>query len=354
MDLCLDTKLSDIGEYAIHKWLRNQFQSHGILGDSLENDCAVFLVDGTHSLMSISTDFVPSNLCYRDFGRFLVIQNVSDVLSSGAIPEFILLGLKIPREFTLRDLLVIVEGVVYESARYGVKVIGGDTKESNELGGYGICLGRNRCEWRRNNTHPNDAFVVTMANRNSWAWRWAALLVKFLNLKVNDDLQNKLNYKEDIIELPYDILLRLQEVDGVNAAMDLSDGLGAALKAMSEGAQDIGVVLDCCKLEELLSPDLYVVAQKAKIPLWSLAFSPGYHWQTALAICSDKLDVCFKKSSVSCDGLVNIGKFVERKGFFVEHKQSGIVPISVEDDEKFKKYPWETKVKTWLDWARCL
>jgi thiamine-monophosphate kinase len=346
-----DVQLSDLGEYAIHLLLRKRLEISGILGDPLCDDGAEIPIDRNQRAICVSTDFAPKGLSESMLGRFLVIQNVSDVMCSGAMPFALLIGLQIPRKLRVEHLEKILVGIEQEAKSYGVKVYGGDTKEADTLGGYGVCIGYQiACpKWGRKGASIGDVLVITQAGGRGLGWRWSYKLWTTFKLNLPAALIRQLEARWEDIILPSNTLTALQRSQYVRAAMDVSDGLGAVATAMTQD-KSTGLVLNTASLEHILAPELRIISAQLQCPFFKLALSPGYDWQTALVIRPNEVEAVSRLAKQVGDKIEPIGRFVDSPGVFLEFPNGDISRIQPECDEKFKPYDWESKADAWGAW----
>jgi len=147
--------VSDYGERSIiSKFIKSMESVSEAL--PLDDDCQ-FLKIGDGAI--ISTDRTPSNLRYfefgfmnyREYGRYHVYSNISDVISSGGVPKYYLLNLALQKSLSISDLEEFLVGVDEELSKFKVALVGGDTKEGSELNAVGIVI----AEPYKRNTYIN-------------------------------------------------------------------------------------------------------------------------------------------------------------------------------------------------------
>ena len=122
---------------AAHDWLREQWGESSsvpwIITGLGHDDCAVLQIDG---VQVVTTDYLNANPIILEMGiggnyelgRLLVASNLSDLCGSGAEPLALLLGITMEREATFREFATIMEGAAFEASRWGVTIVGGDSK----------------------------------------------------------------------------------------------------------------------------------------------------------------------------------------------------------------------------------
>ena len=237
----------------------------GIQGDSKfkilagigEDDCGVFSFNGTQFV--VSTDFINASPImlqyggtYYDLGRYLVNVNLSDCLSSGALPLTFLSNLMFQKESPESHFIDLVEGMHFELNRRNIPLLGGDTKlgKSNSFSGTIIGYSDKKLFLQ---SHARIGDIIWCSGQIGGV---ATSLLGLFDSESSDALPKEI--KVQLIgnltspELEYDKGLQLIELAVVNAGTDLSDGLlsdlGCICKNSGCGAE---VDLDKIPVNEL-------------------------------------------------------------------------------------------------------
>lgn len=223
-------KLSDWGERRIVRELLGWYGPSADAG--IGDDAAIVPVDGTDLL--VSTDVlnpathVPEGATPSQVGWYLVAVNFSDIAAMGGEPVGFLAALTLPRDMDTEDLAGLAEGMRACAEAYGARVLGGDTKEGEELSLAGVAIGRapDSRVLRRTGCAPGDVLAVTgTLGRGGWAAR-----------RLGAD------GAPDPVEVLLRVRPRVQEGrflaghGGVTACMDISDGLAASLAQLAEAS----------------------------------------------------------------------------------------------------------------------
>ena len=225
------------GEFELIDWIKGQFRvPDGVLG--IGDDCAVLpqrdgletlvttdmLVEGVHFLLE---DVDPYSLGWKS-----AAVNLSDIAGMGGKPVGTFLSCALPKTLDDGFLKGFFEGYKALSERFDCPLLGGDTTSSLDklcinITVLGICeAGRSR---KRSAAQPGDLICVTGPLGDSAA-----------GLKVI--LENTASEKEEGIlrERHYRPVPRIEEgmklaaTPGVNAMMDISDGIGSDLRHILE------------------------------------------------------------------------------------------------------------------------
>ena len=225
------------GEFELIDWIKGQFRvPDGVLG--IGDDCAVLpqrdgletlvttdmLVEGVHFLLE---DVDPYSLGWKS-----AAVNLSDIAGMGGKPVGTFLSCALPKTLDDGFLKGFFEGYKALSDRFDCPLLGGDTTSSLDklcinVTVLGECVARR--SRKRSAAEPGDLICVTGPLGDSAA-----------GLKVI--LENAAAEKEEGIlrERHYRPVPRIEEgmrlaaTPGVNAMMDISDGIGSDLRHILE------------------------------------------------------------------------------------------------------------------------
>ncbi len=222
-------KLEEVGERAAIEVLKRIYDRGRPLGLGIGDDCA--LVDwGDHYLL-VTTDAVsqrthipPSATPYQ-IGWYVVAINLSDVAAMGGYPLGFVSAVVLPRTAELNFLREIARGMEEATKAFGIAVLGGDTKEGNEIMLAGTAFGRVRKDQvlLRKGGRPGDAIVVTGdLGRSGWGARL---------LRAGTDVARATEYMLRPHARVEEGKL-FAETGAVTSCMDISDGLGTTLAQM--------------------------------------------------------------------------------------------------------------------------
>jgi thiamine-monophosphate kinase len=147
-------RLSELGEFG----LLAELERRGLLR-GLDAEGAV-LRDGvvvTHDALVEGVHFRRAWTSWRDLGYKAAAVNLSDLAALGAEPEALLLGLGLPTEVELEDVVDLYTGL----NEPGVPVLGGDTTEAGSVVLAVTAVGRSERIPGRSGARPGDLLVVT-------------------------------------------------------------------------------------------------------------------------------------------------------------------------------------------------
>jgi len=135
-----------------------------------DDDCAIIRWDD--DLLVVTTDYLNSSpiavqLGIADesiLGRLVVAANVADLLSTGATPRALLVGLTMPRDSTVSEYKRLMKGVKREADTLSLPVVGGDSKLGKELAIFAVAVGSasdKRELFPKNSARPGDSLWVS-------------------------------------------------------------------------------------------------------------------------------------------------------------------------------------------------
>ncbi len=203
-------QLQKLGERKITKQITKRFSIP-------YDDCALFEINGEYLL--ITTDMVykkthfPKEATFYQMGWYSIAINISDIASKGGEPIAYIVAFGLPRKMEIKNLEEILDGMEDCIDEYGGKLIGGDTKEANEITIVVTALGKVEKEnfIPRKGARINDYIYVTGTLGKGGASLLDKNMEKLLLIKPRLKEGRK--------------LARI----GINCCMDLSDGLASSL-----------------------------------------------------------------------------------------------------------------------------
>jgi len=209
-------KLKDIGERQLTYKITSRFSIPF-------DDCYFLPVDGEYLLLT--TDMVwkkthfPKNATPYHIGWYSIAVNVSDIVAKGGEPFAYLVALGLPKEMESEKLNEILDGMEDCIKLYGGKVVGGDTKEADEITIAITAIGKVKKDevLPRKGAKAGEAVFVTGS-----LGRGGIALLK-------NDLDKLLLVKPRIKEGRW-----LAKNRVATTCMDLSDGLASSLYQLSK------------------------------------------------------------------------------------------------------------------------
>jgi len=136
-------RLAGTGERALVDQLRRLFDGDGRSG--IGDDCAV--IPWGEDVLLATTDLTTDGIHYtRDTpaelkGWYAAAVNISDIAAMGGKPLGLLMAYGMPRDTAKSEFDAISKGIQECARHHGVKVVGGDTKESSAMTIVGTAIG---------------------------------------------------------------------------------------------------------------------------------------------------------------------------------------------------------------------
>ena len=251
-----------------------------VLAGVNDDDCAV--LKWGDEILVVTTDFLNSRPIVtelglggsRELGRLLVAANLSDLCGSGADPRALLVAVTKRRGATEQDFLDLMDGVRLEADRWGVPVVGGDTKLGDADSILGIAIGAAQSEehlFLKRNAGPGDILWVS-GELGSCSAAVAGLSRGGLGQEWEDWARRV------IVEpnLPLEKSRALALSGFGRGGTDISDGLGADLQSLCEASR-VGAVVEVDQLP--LARETVQLGEFLSIDPWRFAFGVGGDFQ---------------------------------------------------------------------------
>ena len=222
--------LSDLGERAAIQRIA-AILTKGTNSSGIGEDCAA--IDMGKEYLLVTTDMmyqrthIPTQMTPYQMGWFLVAINLSDIAAKGGAPLGLVLSFGLPKKKTELFLKELTKGADACAVAFGTTIVGGDTKETNEITLCGTAFGTVKKDefMSRTGAHSGDVVAVTGMLGKAGAGYYA-LKHHVLEKKLSKALI------EPVPKLKEGRLLAQQRL--VTSSMDLSDGLSASLYQLQE------------------------------------------------------------------------------------------------------------------------
>lgn len=290
--------MREYGEFDFIENIREMFGSMSDNGfEGIGDDCAVLPIGGDEALVFTSDmlnegiHFLTEKSTAYQIGYKSLMVNISDVAAMGAKPVVTLLSLALPKECFGEWSANFMKGYHDASAKYGVKLVGGDTTKSKE----GVCIsvtaiGRAPMAniKRRSGAKVGDVIMVT--------GQLGASAVGLRDLLAG----NTSTPSADIHRMPEAQVLEgewLGQQESVHAMCDISDGV----------ASDLQHILDCSKKSAVVSK-----LPAAEGATWEDAFAGGEDYKLLITVDESRADDLARRFEERFGTpLYNIGRIVE-------------------------------------------
>jgi len=268
-------KLTELGERKIIKIFEGEFRKtkcrHVALG--IGDDAAVLdLGKGVYLVASCDAIYqkthIPREMTAVQIGKFAVNVFLSDIAAMGASPLGLLLSFGIPRSLEENFVKKIAKAINNECRRHGICILGGDTKECNEIAISGTALGiaRKRKWLEKRGAKIGDAICITGETCS------AAAGFRCLNegLKIAGSIKTRLIKKA--LEPKARIREGLILSKYASSCTDISDGLAFSLHEIA-GASGAGFRIYESKIP--VNKYAKIVSKYLKIPVREMMLHEG-------------------------------------------------------------------------------
>lgn len=269
---------------AMPVWLAKLWPGHAqgarIIAGVNDDDCAV--MHWGSELLVITTDFLNSSPMaiqlgiggLRVLGRLLVAANVADLLSTGADPQAMLIGVTMPRGASEDEFKTLMKGIQFEARKWGVAVVGGDSKIGDALAILAVAMGSAKSRknlFLKNAARPGDLLWVS-GDLGSCSAAVIGLKDACMSAAWEKWAVNALT----VPNLPFDQSRTLAKLGLGHGGIDVSDGLGEDLYRLCE-ASGTGVILDaeCVPVHRRAT----ALAKAKGTQAWALPFASGGEYQ---------------------------------------------------------------------------
>lgn len=151
-----------------------------------------------------------------------MLVNISDAIVMNAVPQYALLSIAIPKDFTKSDLRALASGFKKVAKDYNIKIIGGDTICNNKLDISITIISKSSKPILRSGTKKGDLICYTDE---------LGTCKKDLELLLNN---KKISKKSKFIQPKLKAEFFYEVSQYINSALDISDGLSFELERLSK------------------------------------------------------------------------------------------------------------------------
>ena len=327
-------KLSELGEFGLINLIHNivnkfkdlQQTSWQQLLVGIGEDAAAWQ-DDNHIQLATTDSLVQdihfdlNNITWEELGWKALAVNLSDIAAMGGMPEYALISVALPGEFEVENISQFCHGMVSLAAEFGIAIVGGNLTTAPIIVITITVLGhsKNKLILRRSTATSGEQIAVTGHLGSSAAG------LKMLKEKISLDVPTaSILRKAHLQPVPKVKEGQILVQQGVNTAIDVSDGLVADLNHICE-ASKVGARI---KVEQVPIHPLV----KANFPDYhELALCGGEDYE--LLFTADKRIIEQARQALNCPVTV-IGDIAEEtlpdrvtlldsKGNIILHKKGG-------------------------------
>ncbi|MBI0581765.1 MAG: thiamine-phosphate kinase [Methanomassiliicoccales archaeon] len=274
--------LADLGEKAVISLLLENVETTAAVGPG--DDAAA--VDIGPQYLVISTDVVsrashlPKGMTEWQIGWFAAAVNFSDIAAMGARPVGLVMAYVLPRDMPFEDLKRISQGVRDCCAFVGADLLGGDTKEGEEMVITGTAIGlvdKDRVLLRRG-AREGDLLAVTGPIGSAAAGYAAIKRGIYAPRSVKALLEPQPRTREGII---------LSSSGRVTSCMDITDGLAYSIGELSKQS-GVGFEVRWCSIP--VGEDVGRVAEKSGMSAEDLVMHFGGDYELLFTLSPEGYD----------------------------------------------------------------
>lgn len=300
-------KLKEIGERKAIEYIIKIIGEKSEIGD----DCAK--IDFGDNYLLLTTDMItktthlPKNSTPWQIGWHIIAINLSDIAAKGGKPLGVLVSLGLSKEYSISFLEELTKGMKDCCDTYNTKIIGGDTKENENLTLSGTAIGivAKKEFMPRYGTQAGDFVAVTGSLGKAASG--------YYSLK-NGNLENEKNCIKSLLEIKPKIMegRALAKTGAITSCMDISDGLASSIFQLSK-INNIGFEIDFNKIP--VSRDAEKISRVNKIELEELILYFGGDYELLMTINPSNVEKAFFAMEEIKGKLTIIGKVTERENF---------------------------------------
>ncbi|MDI9623271.1 MAG: thiamine-phosphate kinase [Methanothermobacter sp.] len=244
-------KVSDLGEKRLIKRIIANIKLHlkdfnikGLGDDAALIDMGKEYIVATTDLLRQTSHF-PKAMTHEQMGWKSVTVNISDLAAMGAEPVGFLVSMGLPVHMKVEEFDELLRGILKACNHYKIPLIGGDTKEADEIILAGAAIGRTLKEDALLKSGSRDGDLVGVTGQLGLAA--AGIKILLHNIKetpLADDILSKImdHALKPKARLKEAIILAKSHL--VNAATDITDGLVSELNELINATpNNIGIRL---------------------------------------------------------------------------------------------------------------
>ena len=271
------------------------------------DDVAVIPTRGKKVVLKVdmlveSTD-VPPGMGYRDAARKAVAMCVSDFAAKGVRPDSFMVSLGLRRSTTQEQVDQLGRGFRDAEMEWGVRIVGGDTNEADQLVIDCTMVGFAKRVVGRRGARPGDALVVT----GPFGYPPAGLKI------IIDGARAERRFRDtatrSVMKPTPNLELGISLAGCLTSAMDSSDGLARSIHTLAE-ASGVGFELDNTPAGEGVAE----FAEENDLSLQDLVMAGGEEYVIVGTVDPRKLASARETAKLVGGQVTAIGRATREKG----------------------------------------
>ncbi|WP_455240895.1 thiamine-phosphate kinase [Methanothermobacter tenebrarum] len=261
-------KVSDLGEKKLIKRIIANIKLHlkdfnieGLGDDAALIDMGKEYIVATTDLLRQTSHF-PKAMNHEQMGWKSVTVNISDLAAMGAKPLGLLMSMGLPAHMKVEEFDELLRGILKACDHYRIPLIGGDTKEADEIILAGTAIGRTLKEDALLKSGSKEGDLVGVTGQLGLAAAGIKILLHNIEeVPVTDNILSKIMDHALKPEARLKEARILAKSHLVNAATDITDGLVSELNELITATSNkIGI-----RLYEEKLPIPYEVKEIARL-----------------------------------------------------------------------------------------
>jgi len=252
-----------------------------------------------------STD-LPPKMKLEDAARKSIVSCVSDFASKGVKPIFGIVSLTIPKKLSRSNIQSLAKGFQIATREFGLKILGGDTNEGEELVITFSLFGTAKKIVKRNGAKTNDLIICS----GPFGYTRAGLSILLKNKKYSETFDVKA--KRSVFRPNCRLEFGLKNKNYFSSAMDSSDGLSTTLNEMSIQSKKKFIITHTPS-----EKDISDFADLNRIHVENLIFHGGEEYEIVATINPTHLESIKKYAKNHKIRLYEIGYVTKGRGVFL-------------------------------------
>lgn len=197
-------------------------------------------LESKESIESNLTNTIDSKnkwLSYENLAKKAFLVNISDILSSGALPQYALLSIVLHKDMKNTQIKEVIQGITSVCKEYNIKLIGGDTMCGRELSFHITIIGHLIGKYlHRDRVKNGDLLAYTSIRKGNLGSSFKTLK-KLLRYGTNKHILPRhvieTTHRDSRFALPFLRMAFLKKSHRLlHACMDISDGLANEIKRL--------------------------------------------------------------------------------------------------------------------------
>ncbi|MEM2003434.1 MAG: thiamine-phosphate kinase [Nitrososphaerota archaeon] len=301
----MSNKISDLGESWLLKFIIDRISK---IEDSIlipGDDAFDFICHGriicSGDMLVEHTD-IPPGMTLRQAGRKAIVAVISDLAAKGAHPRYIVTQLGLRRDMMIDEFIELWTGLEDACNEYRVKIVGGDTNESNELVISVFGIGFSEKPIPRTGARPGD--IVATTGQFGTTYTGLHALFNSITDKKWDRLRQSVLYPRAKLSEG----ITIARLGLATSSIDSSDGLAASLQQLSQ-ASNVGFMIDKLPIDPLAAEYAY----RYGLDVFDAVMFGGEEYELVVTLPESAIDKVNAELSKIGSRLIPIGTTTEKK-----------------------------------------